>query len=329
MREENKVMVSGVENPFYFPSDARYRVGNGRVLGERAVVMNVTDRNFGLYPVFVFTTDGIFVLSAGGTGDEVHSSLTVPVWSEEAVSEALCETPYGVAFVGREGVMVVNQGGVVLISGRLERRYKDFHKQWIDLPKEDLWRMWYNEKEEELNVVRALGEDTLVYSFRTKMWHAVDGRDGVQVENSYPGTYALWDGERLYDMTEGDETRPVCVRMRLRPLSFGTSDVKRLGRMVLSGYFEEKGRSKAWAEWGNWGGCEGIERGGAYGDWMPILRGESFLEKQTSRDIDSGMMVRCKYRYYGFGYEGELYPDSEAEYLEAEIIGEYDNEGLR
>lgn len=328
MREENKVMVSGVENPFYFPSDARYRVGHGRVLGERAVVMNVTDRNFGMYPVFVFTTDGIFVLSSGA-GEEAHGSVTVPVWSEEAVSEALCETPYGVVFVGREGVMIVNQGGVALLSGRLGRRYRDFHKQGTDLPKEALWRMWYNEQEEELNVVRAKGKETLVYSFRTKMWHGVDGRDGVPVENSYPGTYALWDGKALYDMTEGDETRPVKVRMRLRPLSFGTSDVKRLGRMILRGYFEEKGKSKAWVEWGNRGGSEGIERGSGYGEEMPILRGEAFSDRQTTRDIDSGMLARCKYRYYGFGYEGELWPDSEAESLEAEVVAEYDNEGMR
>ena len=63
INESNKLKVSEINNPFVFPNINTYQIGSGKILNESSIIMNVSDRNYGMYPVFVFTDNGVFTMS--------------------------------------------------------------------------------------------------------------------------------------------------------------------------------------------------------------------------------------------------------------------------
>ena len=116
--EDNKLKVSEINNPFVFPNLNTYQIGSGKILNESSIIMNVSDRNYGMYPVFVFTDNGVFTM-AGQTADTVHDSVQAPTYLEPPISDKRCATPYGVVFVTKRGLMIINQNNTEFISPQL------------------------------------------------------------------------------------------------------------------------------------------------------------------------------------------------------------------
>lgn len=327
LRERNRVYVSEVDNPFVFPAETRYTVGNGVVLAERSMTMNVTDRNFGQYPVYVFTSDGVFALS--GSGEEVvHGQMTSLITLVCPISSVVCNTPFGIVYVSDNGLMLINQYRSTLISSVFGEQFSTYdlgRYVYPPLSSEGYVRgMYYVPNRSELVVLTSEGND-LVYSFRYERYHAVSSGRVSVVENGFPHTYVLYrereDFMEIRDENEEDYERPVRVRFETRPLRLGWgSDVKHLLRVILRGWFRERptgvrsdglrllhsnsGRHMLYElpkdeEAGN--KCRGeFEGRGVY----------------RYRDVDSGLLVRERYRYYAIRFEANLFPESEVEYLE-------------
>lgn len=55
----NKVYTSEVNNPFYFPLAGINTVGTGEILGIRSTTKALSQGQFGQFPLYVFSTDGI------------------------------------------------------------------------------------------------------------------------------------------------------------------------------------------------------------------------------------------------------------------------------
>lgn len=77
--EPNRIQVSAPNNPFSLPFQNSYAVGNegSRVVAMNTVADSLVDSNFyGAYPLYIFTTDGIFALRAG-SGEVLYAGTEI------------------------------------------------------------------------------------------------------------------------------------------------------------------------------------------------------------------------------------------------------------
>jgi hypothetical protein len=81
----------------------------------------VHSTNYGRHPRFVFATDGVWTLNVGD-GETVYATLSSSASEEVPVSGTVCGTPYGVAFVSRRGLMLINGRTVEFLSPQLEQQ---------------------------------------------------------------------------------------------------------------------------------------------------------------------------------------------------------------
>lgn len=101
----NRIMVSEVNNPFTFTADGDNQVGSGKIY---AIVPNTTalsEGQFGAYPLYAFTSEGIWALGVNKEGlyDEVK-----PLPREVLLNpEGLVQTDNAVFFASKKGLMVL------------------------------------------------------------------------------------------------------------------------------------------------------------------------------------------------------------------------------
>ena len=112
----------------------------------------------------------------------------------------------------------------------------------------------------------------------------------------------------IRDRDEYDDEAKVEVSFLTRPILVGSSDVKSLRRFIMRGWFlEGKLCSSALSGLRLLHGNEGRELYRELGTWEEgnVKRGEG-VEERRYRDVDSGLLVREKYRCYGFYYHALL-----------------------
>jgi hypothetical protein len=115
----NELAVSDVNNPLQFKIRNILTVGTGRIMAIGANVMNVSGRNYGVFPLYVFTTEGVYALRVG-EGDVAYSTVTQPAYLEPPVSDVICQVPGGVVFAIARGLCVANGDRVDLLTGAVE-----------------------------------------------------------------------------------------------------------------------------------------------------------------------------------------------------------------
>lgn len=332
VEEYGTIKVSELNNPFVFPVQNTYKIGLGRILAESALVMNVTDRNYGTYPTFVFTDNGIFTMS-GQTADVIHASVQAPTSTEVPINDLICPTPYGVAFITQRGLHLINQNGVQFLTELVEHDAERL--QIADIPNvaELNWNsyldvsfpeyaksanlMFYDPKTDELHIKQRNATHGFVFSFnrQTKGVYLTTYNATDVVRNVYPDLYVLNNLTLLdYSQKETDEAN---ISVLSRPLRFGNVDIKNLERTKLRGTIKAVGGNNATCIYVSDDGIHFNPRVG-----RKIAAGEYI-------DTDFGRIVRTKFRFYLFGFVGKLKADSELRLTEWSIYGVYDRDKMR
>lgn len=124
----NKLKVSSLNNPFNFPLLNTYTVGTGIALNAASNAMRASEGQFGQYPLYVFTTENVYALNVG-SGDVVYSTIS-PISNESPISGVICSTPFGVLFITKRGLKVINGQQVDFISAQLELSPEELTQQW-------------------------------------------------------------------------------------------------------------------------------------------------------------------------------------------------------
>lgn len=116
----NILFVSKVDNPFVFPLEGRYTF-QSKVLGVAVATNALSQGQFGQFPLYVFTEDGIWAMETGADG-----SFT----SQKPLSRDVCVNPdsitsidNGVVFVTDQGVMLLKGSQVTNISPNMNGRH--------------------------------------------------------------------------------------------------------------------------------------------------------------------------------------------------------------
>ena len=117
---ENKVLMSATDDPFSFPIERRFTF-QSKVIGVAVATTALSQGQFGQYPLYVFTEDGIWAMEAGADGSFV---------SQKPLSREVCINPdsitaidNAVVFVTAKGVMVIQGSQVTNISPNMNGRH--------------------------------------------------------------------------------------------------------------------------------------------------------------------------------------------------------------
>lgn len=107
VRLPNKLYVSSVDNPFYFPVSGISTVGTGTIQALATVNEPVSQGQFGHSDIYIFTTDGLWVAKIMADGN---------LESINPVSQDVCTNPAAVVQLAKT-VLFPTQRGIMAVAG--------------------------------------------------------------------------------------------------------------------------------------------------------------------------------------------------------------------
>ena len=267
----NKIYMSDVNNPFHFPTLGIYTVGAGTILGVSTAAKALSQGQFGQFPLYAFTTEGVWALEVNtSTGSY---SARQPITRDICINpESITQIDTAVLFVTDRGIMLISGSTSICISDILNS--KDVFNP-LNMPDGDKLatlaqlttknvrtvpfmeflkecRMLYDYPHQRIIVYNPDYSYAYVYSLKDKKWGMIPSTidEGV---NFYPEVLAMdTDGNLLrYSVDEGDASagtrtssssegiKGVHGIIFTRPLKLDMPDVlKTVDTIIQRGYFK-------------------------------------------------------------------------------------------
>jgi hypothetical protein len=341
--ERNKIKVSAVDNPFFFPSARTYITGNGVVLSVMSNTVALSSGQFGEYPLYVFSSDGIYALYQGSVSGDVVYSQVKAVSRDVAVSGSVVSTDNAVVFVSGRGLMVVSGSSVAEISGGLDGAifpYWDSAVEALSLFRRAMAHPHLGGLSEGLSEGLIEGEfrgilgslqpcylyaENEFWVFPLGARYAyVRGEGGwgrrflpepVSVVWDYPHIYLSGvSSGLLYKLGSENRSAGVVCSFLTRPMSLGTDGFKQSYRVVLRGHFHLDSSGSYYAglyvfgsnDGLQWAFTGGTERRGASGAVITNL---------------GAVTHRVDFKYLRVGFVGRLVYGSYITGLDVSVSG--------
>jgi hypothetical protein len=224
IRTSNNVAVSGLLLPMIYPFGRYNLVGDRRVVGFSANSLSIDASNFGVYPVFVFSENGVYAMQLG-SGDVLIERVS-PLSGDVCVDGGSITNVGGATvFVSRDGLRLLQGQQSQKLTGLLEHysgnpllgnrhfeailekyglvEFVSTESDFADFLRGA--RVYQNYREGEVVVTNA----SFAYSYVLKL----GGESGVRVSktserfyhvlNDYPNAYGTGaDGQVIYDIGE-------------------------------------------------------------------------------------------------------------------------------
>lgn len=246
---ENIMFVSNVNNPFFFPEDQTYQF-NTPIVGIQSNVIAMSQGQFGQFPLYVFTRDGVYAMSVG-SGTVAYSTQT-PVTRDVCNNpDSICGLDTMVAFSTYRGLMVIDGASTQLISEKIYGFLPSCNisspvimnilnvASLGDMASSSVFpdylegaKVGYNYEEKEIVVANSNFPYSYVYSLKTGEWHKIS----QQIENfvnSYPYTWAM-TGNQILDLNNTHRSVSK-IAVVTRPIKMGTLSHKRILQTALRG----------------------------------------------------------------------------------------------
>lgn len=131
----NQVMLSETNNPFIFPVGQRNTL-QSRVLGVAIATTALSQGQFGQFPLYVFTEDGVWAMETAADGSFVTSK---PLSRDVCINpDSITSIDNAVIFVTAKGVMLLQGSQVVNVSPFMNGRHYAINES-------SLGRIWRTE----------------------------------------------------------------------------------------------------------------------------------------------------------------------------------------
>lgn len=307
--QSNKLYVSEIANPFYFPLLNIYTIGVGDILGISTATKALSEGQFGQFPLYAFTTDGIWALEVSQTGSYTSvRPLTRDVCTNP---NSITQIDGAVLFTTDRGIMLISGSEAICISDILD---SDTPFKLSSLPRGTELPAMVGYKAEELNTIpfrRFLAksefvydythqkihvfnpdcEYSYVYSLESKAW-GMQASSFKSKVNSYPEALFMINSGILWDLSLSKGTYIPTALLTTRPLKLNSPDVlKTISSIIVRGNFQK-------------GDIKGV-----------VLYG--------SRDLANWFMVASSKDHYLRGFSGTAY-----KYFRIAVIMQAQNSGV-
>ena len=256
----NKIYTSEVNNPFFFPVRNINTVGTGEILGLSSSTKAISSGQFGQFPMYAFSTDGIWALEVSSTGGfSARQPITRDVCNNPL---SITQLDNSVLFTSDRGVMIISGGESVCISEVLDSPTPFLLSSLpsaMRLPiVDDLGELVFEnvplkEYLKSANFVFDYVEQRIimfspkkafayVFSIESKSWGMMPC-DWKRAINCYPTTLAQKGDGDIYDLTKSDfeytnQQHNILSLLVTRPLKLGDADVlKTIDTIIQRGKF--------------------------------------------------------------------------------------------
>lgn len=255
--QPNKIFTSEVNNPFYFPLQGINTVGTGRILGICSAAKALSQGQFGQFPLYAFTDEGVWAMELSGTG--LYSA-------RQPITRDVCTNPDGITQID-SAVLFPTDRGIMLISGSDTRCISDtintdspfrlpslphlatLHDRLGHDPDMDkclpllpfteflkACRMIYDYVHQRIVVYNHAVTYAYVYSLKSGLWGMMHSRITDNV-NSYPNALATDTEGNLVDFTLTDNAN-VASMLVTRPLKLDAPNIhKTIDNIIQRGSF--------------------------------------------------------------------------------------------
>lgn len=102
---DSMLFVSGFQNPFVFPVNSRLTLPVGKVLSVASNTQAISQGQFGQFPLYAFTDDGIWALEVGSDG---RYTARQPVSRDVAINPNVLQMDSMIAFITAKGVTLLS-----------------------------------------------------------------------------------------------------------------------------------------------------------------------------------------------------------------------------
>lgn len=248
----NKIKVSSVSNPFFFPAKQTYTVSNGDIVGMATATAALSTGQFGQFPLYVFASDGIYALSVGT--ESVTYSSSHPVSRDVCTnSKSITSIDNAIVFATKSGLMLLSGSSVQKLSDKIEGylpssfNSSPLLSKIIAIPKLQASTAEFKDyienasvgyiyEEKEIIISNKQHPYSYVYSLQSGEWYKLS----VSVDsflNSYPKTLAILaetSGCGMYNLYNPHRTINN-IAVITRPVKFGSLTHKRILQSALRG----------------------------------------------------------------------------------------------
>lgn len=260
---DSKIYTSEVNNPFVFPVTGINTIGTGTVLGIASANKALSQGQFGDFPLYAFTTDGVWALSVSDNGTyRAIQPFTRDVCTDP---DSITQLDDAVLFASDRGIMLIAGSQSQCISDEIasqspfnvldlpcadQLHAKLGHKADACLPVRPFLdflsgcRMVYDYVHQHIivfNPASITGTTPLytyayVYSLKSKNWGMIYSDFAAPV-NSYPDAMAITTDHRLVSFSTPDVTVSHGLYIT-RPLKLEAPDVhKTISALIQRGHF--------------------------------------------------------------------------------------------
>lgn len=257
----NKIYTSEVNNPFYFPLLGINSVGTGEIKGICAAAKALSQGQFGQFPLYAFTSEGVWALEVSQSGTY---SAVQPITRDVVINpDSITQIDSAVLFATERGIMLISGSTVQCISEAIDNDtpfsisqlpngaalIDIFNKFSADnlLSLDDIalvpfkefiqnCSMVYDYKHRHIILFNEARKYAYVYSLKSQSWGMMRSEIAAAV-NSYPDALAMDSDYRLVDFSNPIEM-PATALIITRPFKIdGANTFKTINTLIQRGMF--------------------------------------------------------------------------------------------
>lgn len=344
----NKIKVSEVNNPFNFPARLTYTVSNKTIIGMAAATTALSTGQFGQFPLYVFTEEGIYALSTG-TNDIAYSN-------SYPVSRDCCNNPSSIVSTDNAVIFSTNRG-LMILSGSIVEKISDNIEGYLPSSTDsspiikkiagivelqncisstefvyflENARIGYNYEDKEIIVANPSYKYSYVYSLESREWYKIPVSINSFI-NSYPECFAIFTDHGMYNMYNRHRTVNK-ILLLTRPIKFGSITHKRVLQSAIRGvirpsqsnlYFRGESVKFRDQEISIFSNCGFYILGSNDAEHFSLISGREKIE--DIRDLITKMNKTHAFKYFMFCVAGGVRTDVSLNYIEVLVDETYQN----
>lgn len=302
----NKLYTSQVNNPFYFPLSGINTVGTGRIIGISSAAKALSEGQFGQFPLYAFTTEGVWAMEVASDGTY---SARQPISRDVCTGrESITQMDSSVLFATERGIMQISGSAVSCITDSIDADKTFSHASlpmigdimpeaaaFSAAPLKQFIKgcsMVYDYTNQQVIVCNPTYGHALVLSLKSGQWAHMDIRIN-RVVPSYPNALAMMENTLVDFSTRLDEE--VEVSLITRPFKLGAPDIHKTIRQIIQRGVRNTGIQALYASndllnWVSVWACNGARMGAFSGTPYKYFRIALSLEAVADTSL-SGFSV--------------------------------------
>ncbi|MGN0875346.1 MAG: hypothetical protein ACI4OZ_09190 [Akkermansia sp.] len=248
----NKIYTSQANNPFFFPVTNINTISEGRIVGLSSAAKALSQGQFGQFPLYAFTTEGVWAMQVSDTGAFVTRQ---PITRDVCINpDSITQVDNAVAFATKRGIMLISGSESRCITEPLKTDTP--YNPADELPQVATLIKWacpdrqppqfkpfsdfltacgiiYNYNKQQIILYNPSSTYSYVYSITDKAW-GIMLSDITSKVNSYPEAMAMnLNGELVTYSNSPTAGQPTSIFILTRPLKFGHPDQLKTVRALI------------------------------------------------------------------------------------------------